>query len=134
MKPKFKSTLSWEQAQILMQPTFIRVLDNLRKELEQSSWQGSYQEIQQPIPGYQLCLSRNERSVEIDIWDLCFQVCFRDYNLSRVDESENKIAATQLVEIDTNLLDETGKEVDWQSLETKTQQLIKQVFASLPAN
>ncbi|MGF1487252.1 MAG: hypothetical protein ACFBSE_09080 [Prochloraceae cyanobacterium] len=132
MKPKFKDTLSWEQAQVLMQPTFIRVLDNLRKELERSSWQGTYQEIETPIPGYQLCLSRNERSIAINIWDLCFQVCFRDYNLDRVEGSQNSIAATQLVEIDTDLLDETGKAVDWQSLETKTQHLVKQVFANLP--
>ncbi len=133
MKPKFKDTLSWQQAQVLMQPTFIRVLDNLRKELERSSWQGSYQEIETPIPGYQLRLTRQERSIEINIWDLCFQICFRDYNPKRVDESPNTIAATQLVEIDTNLLDETGKQVDWHCLETKTQELIQKLFASLPA-
>ena len=133
MKPKFKDTLSWQQAQVLMQPTFIRVLDNLRKELETSSWQGNYQEITTPIPGYQLSLSQKERSVEINIWDLCFQICFCDYNPIRADESEDEAAATQLVEIDTNLLDETGRDVDWQRLETKTQQLIKEVFASLPA-
>jgi hypothetical protein len=29
MNPKFKDITAWEQAQLLMQPAFIRVLDNL---------------------------------------------------------------------------------------------------------
>ena len=36
MNPKFKDIIAWEQAQLLMQPAFIRVLDNLRKQLELS--------------------------------------------------------------------------------------------------
>ena len=57
MKPKFKNKQAWEQAQLLMQPAFIRVIDNLRKQLEQSSWKGTYQEIITPYPGYQLRLT-----------------------------------------------------------------------------
>ena len=45
MKPKFKTIQAWEQAQVLMQPAFIRVIDNIRKELEVSAWQGSF-----PLP------------------------------------------------------------------------------------
>ena len=123
MKPKFKDTLAWEQAQTLMQPAFIRIIDNIRKQLDQSSWKGTYQDIKTPYPGYQLCLSYQDHSVEVDIWDLCYQICFRNYQLHQIDNSE--------VEIDTNLIDETG-EVDWQLLETKAQQLVKQVFADLP--
>jgi hypothetical protein len=126
MKPRFKTLLAWEQAQLLMQPAFIRVLDNLRKQLETSLWKGSYEEIQMPYPGYLLCLTSQEHSVTVDLWDLCFQVCFLNYPSSVPEESTT-------VDIDTTLIDETG-DVDWQSLESKAQHIVQQIFANLPAN
>ncbi|MGH2414573.1 MAG: hypothetical protein ACRDEA_12995 [Microcystaceae cyanobacterium] len=132
MKPKFKDILAWEQAQLLMQPAFIRIIDNIRKQLDESTWQGTYQEVQTPYPGYLLCLTNQERSVEVDVWNLCFQVCFRDYNLQQTEVSDNGENAVQEVEIDTSLIDETG-DVDWQRLETKAQQLVRQTFANLPS-
>ena len=133
MKPKFKDALAWEQAQLLMQPAFIRVIDNIRKQLDQSSWKGTYQEVQTPYPGYQLCLTDKDRSVKVDVWNLCFQVCFYDYNFPQTDVFEKEAAASREVEIDTSLIDQMG-DVDWQRLETKAQQLVKQLFANLPAN
>lgn len=126
MKPKIKNTLAWEQAQLLMQPVFIRVLDNIRKQLEDSSWKGTYREVQTPYPGYHLCLTHEEQSVEVDIWELCYQVCFRDYN-----SSEENALVSREVEIDTSLIDEIG-EVDWQRLDDKARQRVAQVFANLP--
>lgn len=148
MKPRFKNILAWEQAQILMQPAFIRVIDNLRKELEQSEWQGKYLEIQEPLPGYLLCLTRQEYSVNVDIWDICFQICFVDYKSNLGEEQTNESLKnsqewanakahlsldeeSKEVEIDTSLIDETG-DVDWQLLETKTQQIVRNIFANLP--
>ena len=72
MNPKFKDITAWEQAQLLMQPAFIRVLDNLRKQLENSLWKGTYTEIQDPYPSYLLCLTYLDRSVTVNIWELCF--------------------------------------------------------------
>jgi hypothetical protein len=126
MKPKFKNTLAWEQAQLLMQPAFIRVIDNLRKQLDTSTWQGTYQEIQTPYPGYQLHLTQGKESVTIDIWNLCFQICFLDYQPTLETET-----STQEVEIDTSLIKETG-EIAWQLLDDKTYHLIAQIFANLP--
>jgi hypothetical protein len=126
MKPKFKTILAWEQARILMQPAFLRVLDNLRKQLEISPWSGTFTEIDTPMPGYLLCLTYQERSATVEIWDLCFQICFLDYPPPTPEENPE-------VDIDPRLIDETG-EVDWQSLETKTQQVIQRVFADLPAS
>ncbi|GFE68745.1 hypothetical protein [Chroococcus sp. FPU101] len=131
MKPKFKTILAWEQAQILMQPAFIRVIDNIRKELENTTWQGTYQEIQEPYPIYKLSLTKNSKSVIVDIWDLCYQVCFLDYNFSLNQENQDNPEFSQDVDIDLTLLDDTG-EVDWQGLETKAQRIVKQVFSSLP--
>jgi len=131
MKPKFKTILAWEQAQILMQPAFIRILDNLRKELEQSKWKGTYKEVTEPLPGYHLCLTNQDRSVEIDIWELCYQVCFRDYKLPLQHFFSSDDDTSCEVEIDTRLLDETGK-IDWHLLEAKAQQLVREIFANLP--
>jgi hypothetical protein len=73
-----------------------------------------------PYPGYHLLLQRQQEQVNIDLWDLCYQVCFLNYS------SQNTA-----VDIDTNLIDEYG-DVNWQYLENKTQELVKQVFANLP--
>ena len=130
MKPTFKTALAWEQAELLMQPVFIRVLDNLRKQLEDSSWQGSYEEVQVPYLGYQLVLTKGNHSILVDIWHLCFQVCFLDYPLATDDLGEKR-DADYPVDIDLSLIDDTG-EVDWQLLENKTQRLIVDLFAQLP--
>lgn len=127
MVPRFTDATSWQQAELLMQPALLRVIDNIRKQLEDSTWQGSYEDIDTPIPGHQLCLQQGDRQFKVNLWDLCFQVCCRDYNL--FDDPN----APQDVEIDTTLIDEEG-EVDWQQLETKTQQVIEQIFVNLPTS
>ncbi|MEB3338734.1 MAG: hypothetical protein VKJ46_14790 [Leptolyngbyaceae bacterium] len=166
MKPKFADAIAWEQAELLMQPVFIRLIDNLRKQLEQSDWKGTYQDVPiwaeeipeeikakvsklqeklktaspeqaveieralahlpSPLPGYQLCLQKQDQQINIDLWDLCYQICFQNYQIPRPPE-----VVDILVEIDTSLIDETG-EVDWQQLDTKAQRIVGQVFANLP--
>jgi hypothetical protein len=126
MKPKFKDTVAWQQAEMLMQPALIRILDQVRKQLEQTTWKATYNNVQTPIPGYEMCLEHNDTSVCVDLWDLCFQVCFRNYKPVHTE------LESQEVEIDTSLIDETG-DVDWQCLDTKAQKLVEQVFADLPA-
>jgi hypothetical protein len=44
-KPQFADTVSWQQADQLMQPALIRTIDNVRKYLEgETPWQGDYRE------------------------------------------------------------------------------------------
>lgn len=126
MQPRIKDQLAWQQTELLMQPALIRVLDNIRKKLEDSPWTGTYESIQTPYPGYRLDLKCSTQRISIDIWQLCYQVCFRDY--SRVDGSTE----AQDVEIDTQLIDERG-EIAWNVLEEKTQTIIHQLFVNLPA-
>jgi hypothetical protein len=126
MKPKFKNTVAWEQAELLMQPALIRIVDQVRKQLEHTTWKATYKDVQTPIPGYQLCLEKQDTSICVDLWELCFQVCFRNY------KPVHSELESQEVEIDTTLIDETG-DVDWQCLDTKAQQLVAQVFADLSA-
>lgn len=130
MKPTFKDTLAWEQAQVLLQPALLRVVDNIRRELDKSDWQGKYIEVSSPIPGYHLCLSNDNYQVEVDIWELCYKVCFIRYEpvqhiFSHQDE------ASYPVEIDTRLIDDFG-EIDWQLLESKAQQSVRKIFTTLP--
>jgi hypothetical protein len=165
--PKFATTLAWQQADLLMQPVFIRVIDNLGKQLEQSTWKGTYQDIpvwaadvpeetkaivaqlqQQrsiappdqveeievalaqlpsPHPGYLLCLEKGDRQITVDIWQLCYQICFRNYS-----PVLNAMDGDLTVDVDTRLIDETG-DVDWLQLDAKAKQMIDQIFSSLPA-
>ncbi|MDP8964461.1 MAG: hypothetical protein M3O33_10855 [Cyanobacteriota bacterium] len=125
MKPKFKDTVAWQQAEMLMQPALIRILDQVRKQLEKTTWKATYNNVETPLPGYELCLERNDTSVCVDLWELCFKVCFRNYGSTHTEQE------SQEVEIDTSLIDETG-DVDWQCLDTKAQHLVEQVFADLP--
>lgn len=168
MLPKITNSLAWQQAELLMQPAFIRIIDHIGKQLEESGWKGTYEDeliwpegitdetkaivtalLQQletaspedlakieqalsqlphPYPEYHLCLqSPGSQEVKVDLWQLCYQVCFCHYS-PLINES-----ASNAVEIDTSLIDETG-DVDWQRLDAKAEELVQQVFANLPTN
>ena len=160
MPPKITNPVAWQQAELLMQPAFIRIVDNLRKLLEKSSWKGTYHDVlvwaadtsdetkarvtlllQQlevatpeeaeairealkllptPHPGYHLCLQRQEQQVNVDLWELCYQVCFVKY--TQFDDP---------VDIDTSLIDETG-DVEWNLLDKKAKRIVGEMFANLP--
>jgi len=165
MLPKISNTVAWQQAELLMQPAFIRIIDHIGKHLDQSTWKGTYQdvliwpdgttddtkiiveqllqqvesasptelaEIKQalsqlptPHPGYHLCLQRQGLPhVNIDLWELCYQVCFRNYSPSLPH------SAPQGVQIDVSLIDEVG-DVDWQRLDAKAGELVEQIFTNL---
>jgi hypothetical protein len=126
MKPKITSTKAWQQAELLMQPALIRVLDNIRKQLDESIWSGTYREIQTPFPGYQLLLEHGDKQRYVDIWELCYQVCFINYNPTHCEMESRE------VEIDTSLIEEDTGDVDWNRLDAKASELIKAIFDSLP--
>ncbi|MDX2096326.1 MAG: hypothetical protein SFW36_01000 [Leptolyngbyaceae cyanobacterium bins.59] len=162
-KPIFRDLGTWERAELLMQPAFIRVIDNIRKQLDESTWKGTYQEVQVwpegtsdavkarvmdlgqqlantppeeageleqelsglplPYPAYHLHLEQGEQRYTVDLWELCYQVCFSHYTTGQQEP----------VEVDLSLFDEM-EEVDWNTLELKTKQLVEQVFTSLPGS
>ncbi len=125
MKPKITSPIAWKQAELLMQPAMIRVLDNIRKQLEESVWTGTYQDVQVPIPGYQLILEHQGEQKHVDIWELCYRICFVNY------QPAHTLMESQEVVIDTLLIDEDTGDVDWSRLDAKTSQLIQEIFANL---
>ncbi|MDF0553106.1 hypothetical protein [Kamptonema sp. UHCC 0994] len=126
MKPKITNAIAWQQAELLMQPALIRLIDNIRKQLDESVWKGTYQEVQLPVPGYQLCLEHQGKEMCVDLWELCYQVCFSNYTPTHVKSQSVE------VEIDTSLIDETGN-VDWNRLDEKATQLVDEIFAQLPS-
>ncbi|MDJ0511488.1 MAG: hypothetical protein QNJ64_19900 [Crocosphaera sp.] len=129
MKPTFKNATDWEKAELLMQPSFIRVMDNLRKQLEKSNLVATYEEVQNPFPGHQVILTHEEKSVTMSVWEICFKVCFLEYNFSSEDSTQDSL----MVDIDSELFKEKG-EIDWDKLEEKTQQTIKTIIENFLNN
>ena len=163
MTPKFTNPVVWQQAELLMQPVFIRVIDNIRKCLESSEWEGSYQNVHvwpddttpedkvrvvqlqkeletaesneletiqtaldslpKPFPGYELLLTRGDNRITIDIWQVCYQICFINYHPIQISAVP--------VEIDSHLLNSDG-EVDWHGLDEKAKGCITDIFSRLP--
>lgn len=133
MKPLFKDSTAWEQAEFLMQPALIRLIDRIRQKLEASDWEGSYQEVQEPIPGYRLCLQRQDKLICVDMWDLCYQVCFTNYSHPPLNPSIGDESAGLSVEIDDSLIDMENSDVDWERLDAKADRLVEEMFNSLPS-
>lgn len=155
----------WQQAGQLMQPALIRLIDQIRKQLEQTDWQGTYETIETWPPGitpavqsqvvelqaqldqaqpdqvaaleqalqalpqpdrvYLLRLQKQEHTLEVNLWHLCYQVCFRHY-----DPAVPQPAAA--MQVDTDLF-EPDQEVDWHALDQKAQKIVHQVLERLPA-
>ncbi len=154
-----------------MQPAFIRLIDNLRKQLDASSWRGTYEEapkwaegiseetkarvallrselakaeaeaalaleqalaeLPTPYPGYVLQLSYGNQQVTLDLWDLCYQICFRDYDSLTGTSRLTDGSPGQAVEVDSSLLAADTGELNWNRLDEKAQELVAQVFESL---
>ncbi len=131
MIPIFKTSNDWELAELLMQPSLIRVMDNLRKKLDDSVWEGTYTAVENPYPGHQLQLTYQDHKYAIALWDICFEVCFLDYQALILKDDANVSNQQQEVNIDTSLFEETG-EIDWQNLDNKTQRVINTLFVDLP--
>lgn len=159
---KFETPQAQQLADQLMQPALIRIIDNLRKQLEASDWQGTYQETQlwpestrpetlqrfkelqsqlgtatpeeadqiraeltqlpQPFPGYELHLSKGDRETVVDIWQLCYCVCFQQYPV-----------AEGPVSIDPSIIDTEINDVDWLVLDTKAKSIVTEIFTQLGA-
>jgi hypothetical protein len=127
MIPKFTRELAWQQAEFLMQPIYIRIIDRIRQHSEASStWQVSYEEVQIPHPSHYLCLQSGDRQLQFDIWDLCYQVCFINYHGSHSDRE------SQLVEVDTSLIDMEAQTANWHRLDDKANEIITSIFENLP--
>ena len=159
---KFENPQARQLADQLMQPALIRVIDNIRKQLEVSDWQGRYQETQlwpddvaesqlrrvkdlqaqlrmatpeqadalrdelaalpQPFPGYELHLTRDDQECVVNVWDLCYCVCFEQFPVP-----------AGAVTVDTSLIDREINDIDWLVLDEKAKAIVGDVFEQLGA-
>lgn len=117
IEPTFKNVQEYELAQRLMQPTFIRLVDNIRQLSESSNYDVIYEEITEPFPSYMVIIKKENTTEKNNLWELCFQICFDNYQ-------ENK---SQPVTTDKTLFDDDG-ELNWQVLDEKTKTLVKSLF------
>ncbi|BAQ61900.1 hypothetical protein GM3708_2306 [Geminocystis sp. NIES-3708] len=117
MQPKFKNIIEYEKAQLLLQPIYIRLIDNIRQESELLEWNISYEEVSEPFPGYIVSLQKDNYSKKYNIWELCFQICFYNYKIGQITP----------VETDKIFIDDNG-ELNWQEIEIKTKMLVKSLL------
>ncbi|QQE64118.1 hypothetical protein GFS31_07960 [Leptolyngbya sp. BL0902] len=73
-----------------------------------------------PTPIYHLRLTQGERVATLDVWELCFRLCFVDYEPG------------QPVTVDESLVEADG-EVDWITLDEKAKALITQALTAATA-
>ncbi len=123
MVPKFSDELAYQQAEFLMQPIYIRIIDRIRQQSETSTWEVSYEEVQTPQPTNYLCLQSGDRQRRFDLWDLCYQVCFLDYYGSHGE------LESQVVTVDTSLIDMDAQAPDWHRIDDKANVVIARVFS-----
>ena len=169
--PEFASALDRAKVEQLMQPALIRVIDNIRKQLDSTDWEGRYEEklvwpdgttveqqkeyarlqkglhgvppeehdrvaalmavLPQPSPFYTLRLTHDGQADRtVDIRNLCYKVCALTQPVD--DSIADQIDARSAIAADNGLFDEDG-EVDWRALDDKTLDLVKGIFAALPA-
>lgn len=88
--------------------------DSIRNELTQ---------LPQPFPGYELHLTKGEQTRIVDVWQLCYCVCFEQYP---VPEGP--------VKVDYSLIDQELNDVDWFVLDNKAKAIVDEVFNQLGAN
>ncbi|XFA73808.1 hypothetical protein RYO59_002062 [Thermosynechococcaceae cyanobacterium Okahandja] len=127
----------WYAAAQLLQPSLIRLLDHLRRQLETSGWQGEYETVElpsatgEPEPQvlYWLHLRRGDRHQRLNLWELCYQICFADY-YPQLDYAGIRDFQVGEVTADMALFDVAG-EVDWHRLDQKAAKVVATVFAGL---
>ncbi len=73
-----------------------------------------------PTPIYHLRLTQGDRVATLDVWELCFRLCFVDY------------VPDQPVTVDAGLVEADG-EIDWITLDEKAKTLVTQALTEATA-
>ncbi len=155
--PRFASAQDQRYAQVLMQPALIRIIDNIRKQLEKCDWNGTYRddlrwpaevtaEQKQQYMALQEMLETASPEDHDRIQATLAQLPFPDhiYTLClKKQEQQQEIDLWQLcyrlvaqdsqdsITVDTRLLDLEQGDVNWIALDEKAQRLIQETFQLL---
>jgi len=161
--PKFATSLARAKIDQLMQPALIRVIDNIRKQLDQSTWQGNYEEQllwpegttpeqQQEYAALQKLLHgvppEEHDRVSLLMSELPQPAPVYTLRLKTADQEDRTVDiwalcykvcaktydAENAVAMDADeSLFDELGEVDWRVLDDKTKALIEDIFNRLPA-
>ncbi|MEM9264145.1 MAG: hypothetical protein AAGA46_01325 [Cyanobacteria bacterium P01_F01_bin.13] len=157
--PKFATVQDQRYAQVLMQPALIRIIDNIRKQLDISDWKGSYRddmswpasttaeqkqqylalqdmlETATPEEHDQIQATLAQLPSPQHAYTLCLQKQEQQQEIDvwqlcyRLCNQNTAIDAP--ITVDTTLLDlETG-EVNWIALDQKAKYLVEEAFRIL---
>ena len=160
-RPKFANSQAWEQANLLIQPALIRVIDHIRKHLEASTWKGSYREfsiwpedvaeaIRTQVAQLQqeLRTASPERADAIEqtlaqlptpipAYELCLEQGDRNMTFNLLDMCY-EVCCLKVESLPPGAsleIDPTlldeTGDVDWQQLDLKAEQVVGQIFALL---
>lgn len=162
MTSTFSTPLARSQVEQLMQPALIRVIDNLRKQLDESTWKGEYEEnliwpegttevqkqtyteLQQQLHG--VPTEAHDR-VSALMSQLPQPSPLYTLKLTKAEAVEQTVDVWALcyqvcttnypTDADTSLEADTdllasSGEVDWRKLDDKTKSLIENIFSALP--
>ncbi len=135
-----RSTWEGHYEEVLLWPTGIseetkHQINQLRAQLATASPEAALTieqtlaELPQPFPAYYLHLNKGDHSVVVDLWNLCYRICFLNFPEPNRESNQETIT----VDIDNNLFDADG-EVNWQCIDAKTQDLVRQIFSTLPTS
>ncbi len=145
----------------LMQPALIRVVDNLRKALEASDWQGHYEEIQlwppqvspetiHQVKTLQAAIATASPAekvpLEAQLAQLPTPYPSHELHLSRGDTTHvvslwelcccvcfQSYPSEAAVTVDQSLWDDQDEEVDWLAVDTKAKGIVADIFDGLAA-
>jgi len=158
--PTFLTAADRVQVEQLIQPALIRVIDNIRKQLDETNWQGTYEEdlvwpdgttdeqkqtyanLQQGLHGVP---PEEHDRVAAEMSKLPQPSPIYTLRLTKADMPEQTVdvwatclkvcAASKgtVIEADAALLAEDG-DVDWLSLDEKAKSLVEDIFQLLPGS
>lgn len=161
MTSTFSTALARSQVEQLMQPALIRVIDNLRKQLDESDWKGDYEEnliwpegttdeqkriyaeLQQQLHGVpteehdRVSALMSQLPQPAPLYTLKLTKAEAEQTLDvwalcyQVCTTNYSPDIDQSLAADTDLLASSG-DVDWRKLDDKTKALIEGIFAALP--
>ena len=157
--PRFATTFDQQLTQALMQPALIRVIDNIRKQLDESDWMGSYQDDviwpEQASPEQRQCYTDLQKLLESaapEDRDSLQQALDQlpqpqhTYTLClKKGEEQRQIDVWALcygvcrvsndaempITVDRSLIDEEINDVDWIRLDEKAKAMVETAFATL---
>lgn len=157
--PQFATAQDQQYAQALMQPALIRIIDNIRKQLDSSDWSGSYRDDMRWPTG----TTAEQKQQYLALQDMLETATPEEYdqiqaNLEQLptpqhlytlclkkEAQQQEVDVWQLcyrlcnasdthhspITIDTSLLDLELGDVNWVTLDQKAKRLVEEVFQGL---